>query len=64
MPSYSSMFLFFKDVLIFISCVSVYLHVSMGTTCTPGAHRDQERVLGPLKVELQCELPSGCWGLN
>lgn len=34
-------------------CGGVLLHVCLGTTCTPGAHRGQKRALDLLELGLQ-----------
>lgn len=44
-----------KGLLIFIIlCVRAFCrHVCLHSTCMPGAHESQKRVLGPLGLELQ-----------
>lgn len=42
-----------------------FLHPCLCTTCVPGVHRSQKKVLDPFKLELGCcELPCGYWEPN
>lgn len=59
-------YLILKDLFVFVLYVCVLPHVCMCTSCIPGVHGDQMRVLDPLALEFMygCDSLCGCWEPN